>query len=345
MADRGEYSEREIREDPLTGSFVIISPSRRGRPGATEQGDRHADSLGRERCPFCPGRESEIPPILFQGNALADSRPWHTRVFVNKYPALAPVNLGGALNHGCYRTWPGEGVHEVIVETPHHDEDLFAMPVESVEHLLATYAARVAEVRSKHPRLYPALFKNYGRKAGATLRHPHSQLIATPVLPTHVREREDRMRRVFEEDGCCAVCRLVVAETGIRERVIWEDDHFIAFVPFAAESMCETMIVPRRHCSDLSDIDSSERTSLARAISALTGALERTLDQPSYNILFMLPSTPLLETSIAHWYMVLRPRYGVEAGFEQATGMRINASWPESDAELLRSAAVHVQAA
>jgi UDPglucose--hexose-1-phosphate uridylyltransferase len=337
--------QQSLRKDLLTGEYVIMSPSRGHRPGAAGTSDAHQDALGPERCPFCPGREDQIPPIRQQTGSDLTERPWHTRVFANKFPALDEGLVAATGCEGLYPVVAGRGVHEVIVETPNHDEDFHQLPVAAMEAVLTTYADRIRRCRVAHPDLHPTLFKNHGRKAGATLRHPHAQLIATPTLPLSVRHREARMRRYYGRKGRCMVCDIARHELLHTERVVWEDAHVVGFVPFAATVPHEIMIVARRHQSDLVHMTQEEVRSAAIAISTLAGALERILGTASYNLLVLTPSGITVEEPFAHWFIRLLPRYGVEAGFEAATGMRINSVLPEDSAAMLRDAVPHVLAA
>jgi UDPglucose--hexose-1-phosphate uridylyltransferase len=336
--------ERAVRRNILTGEDVIFSPSRGRRPGAQASEDIHKDALGVEGCPFCPGHEELIPPILSEHGTTSAERPWNTRAFANKYPAL-DADLPPQKADYPYPTWRGHGIHEVIVETPHHEEDLHEMETESLAAVVETYVERVAKLRDAHPQLYPTLFKNHGRKAGATLRHPHAQLIASPVVPQAVRVRERRARRYFARTGRCLACQVIEIERSQGERIIWSDDHFLAVVPYAASTGFEVMIIPKRHCADITLLDAQERLSLALAMGRLSGALDHVVGGSAYNLLFALGTTESLAAPWQHWYMMIRPRFGVDAGFESATGMRINASWPEDNAAVLRDALRQVQAA
>jgi UDPglucose--hexose-1-phosphate uridylyltransferase len=326
-----------LRWNALEQEYVIFSPSRADRPHASQAEDPHRDSLGSDRCPFCPGHEEEIPPVRLEMSAGPGHRPWATRVFQNKYPALDERDDLRSVGSDPM-TLPGVGLHEVIVETPIHDEDLHEMPVSSVKSVIETYKSRLIDLRHRHPHLYPVLFKNHGRRAGASLRHPHSQLIAVPAPPSRCTRMASHMRAHHESHGSCLLCSMIGAEEEAGSRIIWSDDQALVFVPFAAQVPHEIIIAPRLHSTDVTTTSGEVLTSMAEALTRATFALERALGSIAYNVVTELPAWYLPTNDAAHWSMRIIPRIGVEAGFEYGSGMRINTVWPETSAAMLREA-------
>lgn len=183
-------SSSELRQDLITEEWVVCAPERSNRPRQFPDADDASDD---ERgpvdgCPFCPGHEHMLPDVLFEwtpSNAghppPEPTLPWHTRSVPNKYPALEPVEDREAYTCMMYRSRSGHGRQEVIITSPRHQESLARMPVARVESVLRTYQHRYHALRAKG--LVPIIFHNHGASAGASLAHPHSQIIAPAIDP------------------------------------------------------------------------------------------------------------------------------------------------------------------
>ena len=202
----------ELRQDPITGNWVIIAPERAGRPTDFTKGA--AEVVRRSHvCPFCPGNEAMTPPAVMtvpeSSNPDEPASPawpaWEVRVFPNKFPALDAIAAGGG--HGeagagvpvLFERLDGVGVHEVIVETPDHGATLATLSLESIENVLRVYQARIRELEKDQRIRHVVIFRNHGSEAGATLEHGHSQLVALPIVPLRVREESRRGSSVFLE--------------------------------------------------------------------------------------------------------------------------------------------------
>ncbi len=334
----------EIRQNKATKEWVIYAPARGKRPHDFQQDrrdERPALPPYDSRCPFCPGNEEMLPDVLAESPAI-DGNGWQTRIVPNKYPAVTPSGSIARHTRGIYKVMQGYGHHEVIVESPLHNADLATLPVAAVEAVIATYHRRYVELRTDERNLLILIFRNHGPRAGASLSHPHSQLIATGMVPRHLRMREEEAQSYFDEWGRCVLCDIVAFEQTDRRRVVLENESFLAFVPFAAEVPFETWIVPRRHQSDFGLATALERADLARALRGLLGRLHVRLNDPDYN--YVINSTPRADEPHLHWFVRVRPRLITRAGFEIGSGMRINPSLPEADAAFLNEPADSWQA-
>jgi len=347
----------ETRRDRLTNQWVTFAPSRSGRPRrttSTPETETPADAAAPpgkdsvkdpaegpvEGCPFCPGHEDMLPSIRWAWtDAEAPPPSWRTRVVPNKYPALAPdcpppSSSAGAC--GLYQSRASRGTQEVIIETPHHHQPLATMPVAQVDAVLRTYLQRYRAVREDRSGLFPFLFRNHGASAGASIAHPHSQLIAPDVPPPLIQQEEQAAKARYDELGRCPYCAMVEAELTAETRLVHTDDHFVAFVPFAAEVPYELWIVPREHTPEFGRLTPPRRRALAETLRSVLERLRTRVDNPDYNLFVRTaldydPDSPHL-----HWSLRIRPRTTVLAGYEQATGERINPSIPERDAAVLR---------
>jgi UDPglucose--hexose-1-phosphate uridylyltransferase len=210
------------------------------------------------------------------------------------------------------------------------------MSVAQVDAVLETYLQRYHAIRSADEELIPALFRNHGARAGASIPHPHSQLIAPNFRPPQI-EREERAARArYEELGACPYCVMIENELDTEDRLVWTNEAFVVFVPFAAEVPYEMWILPRTHDPEFGRLAAEDRTALAQALRAVLQRLHQCLNDPDYN--FFVRTALDYDTSQAHlhWSLRIRPRTTVQAGYEVGTGQRINPSIPERDAAVLR---------
>jgi UDPglucose--hexose-1-phosphate uridylyltransferase len=337
----------ELRHDPIQHRWVIIATDRSKRP--TDFLSEASGFVEGAFCPFCPGHEDKTPPeisALRNNGSRPDAPGWSVRVIPNKFPALM---IEGGLDRkgmGIYDRMRGVGAHEVIVESPDHNLSLADMPLEQFTDVVTYYRERHADLL-RDPRFkYILLFKNHGSTAGASLAHPHTQIIATPVTPRTVAVELDSARAHHNVKERCLFCDVIDQEIDEGRRVVYLDDQYIAFTPYASRFPFEIMLAPRRHRHRLVDIDAAETVGLARALKDVLTRLKRALRDPPYN--FMFHTAPNTETthkrahywqSLAfdyHWHIEILPRLTKVAGFEWGTGFYINPTAPEEAARFLK---------
>lgn len=326
----------ELRRDPVIGRWVIISSSRGKRPGNLEI---QQDFPQGGTCPFCPGSEDKTPPEIlayYNNGREKDKSGWWVRVIPNKFPALEIEGGLDRVGDGMYDRMNGVGAHEVIIETPNHDQPLHDHEVNRLEDVFWAFRDRIVDL-SKDPRLeYIMVFKNHGAAAGASLQHPHSQLIAIPMVPIRVKEEVQGSKTYFDHKERCVYCDMIRQEIAQGHRLVAQNKDFVAFAPFASRFPFELWIVPLRHSSDFQDIQKTEVNSLASMMKLVLGKHHRLLDNPPFN--FILHTGPLKNPKLNyfHWYIEIIPKLTKVAGFEQGTGFYINPTPPEEAAKFLR---------
>lgn len=328
----------ETRQDCITKQWVACAPNRSTRPMKTgPRVPQHdpTDDRPVDDCPFCPGHEAALPSVLWELEADGDV-PWRTRVVPNKYPALTADRSPFDQTCGLYRSRASHGVQEVIVDTPYHYQTLAHMPVSQVDAAVQTYLRRYRAVRTGYDDLLPFVFRNHGAQAGASLPHPHSQLIATSISPPRIEREEQAARTRYEETGDCPYCEMIEAELRAEERLVWTEEDFVVFVPFAARMPYEMWILPRAHSPEFGRLKGTKRTAFATALHEAVRRLYDRLDDPDYNFFVRTALQYESDAPHLHWSLRLRPRTTVEAGFEQSTGIQVNPSIPERDAAVLR---------
>lgn len=327
----------ELRKDPIVGRWVIIASERGKRP--TTFASIRDDSKA-SLCPFCPGQESHTPPEIIAYRK-ADSEPnkpgWSLRVISNKYPALI---VEGELNRepqGVYDRMSGLGAHEVIIETPIHDQDMVSMSDEQVKDVLWAYRERILDLERDSRLKYILVFKNHGQAAGASLEHSHSQLIATPIIPKRVVEELSGSERYYNFKERCIYCDIIRQELSDNERIVSDFDSFVTVQPFAPRFPFETWIIPKAHQSAYKEMSDNEYLILARCLKDTLLRLKIALNDPPFN--FMLHTRPVrLDESkdYYHWHIEIIPKLTKVAGFEWGSGFYINPTAPEEAAEYLR---------
>jgi len=328
----------EIRQDLLSEHWVIYAPQRGQRPGAAEpqQAVREQMPESQAQCPFCPGNESRLPSIIQEINT-PNGRPWQNRVIPNKYPVLTPEGEIAGTNRGIYLTAAAYGVHEVIIESPLHSQDIPTMSEKEVETLIETYSMRYGHTYREHDEVAAVIiFRNHGPRAGTSLRHPHSQLIAAGIIPQWVSHKERIAKDYFGSNKRCVMCDILEFEQSDKARIIFENELFLAFVPFAATAPFEVWIVPKRHCSDFGLASEQERKELAQALCDALQRYQDILGDPDYNYVIHSYSRQPTMVPYLHWYIQIKPRLTTPAGFEMGSGMHVNPSLPEENAKVLR---------
>jgi UDPglucose--hexose-1-phosphate uridylyltransferase len=344
----------ELRKDPISDRWVVISTERGKRPtdfAMPRVSDESSNDLS--KCPFCEGHEKMTPPEILawrKGGTQPDSPGWEIRAMQNKFPALTPEGDVNRTGMGVYDMMSGIGAHEVIVESPRHNDNIPDLPDEHVEKILWAYKQRIVEI-NKDPRFrYALVFKNYGKTAGASLSHPHSQLIATPITPRYVKLELSNSREYFQEKERCIFCDIIRQELGTGERIVYENEYFVVFTPFASRFPFEIWLLPRRHEHGFQVMPDEERLLLAQCLKDVLKRLQVVLNDPPYN--YVLHTSPSITPRPGkpdywgtieydyHWHIEIIPRLTKMAGFEWGSGLYINPTAPEQAAKFLREAAI-----
>lgn len=326
----------ELRQDRTSGAWVIIAPGRERRPADwTVVSELDAVSSRDSGCPFCPGNEALLPSILEE--MPSDASPgWRTRVVPNKFPALNSEAQGDCRDHGSFITANCYGHHEVIIENPGHDSDIPFLSDEEATAVTSCYRRRYLALM-QDPQIESVLvFRNHGKAAGASLRHPHSQVVALGTVPPWVQSSEVWARERYDETGRCALCETLAYEMDDGRRIVHDGEWFVALVPFAAASPFELWLVPKRHQASFSTIGGDEQAELATLLRLALIRLRAALGDSPYNYVIDSASKNGGGTPHLHWRLRIVPYLVRPGGFELGAGLPINPSLPEEDAAILR---------
>ena len=328
----------ELRKDPVTGRWVIISTERRKRLSDFLL-ESVQPSAGNGSCPFCAGHEQMTPKELLafgRNGGAPNTTGWSLRVVPNQFPVLRVEGTLDREGEGLFDKMNGIGAHEVIIESPRHEATLASLDEAAVEQVLQACRERVQDLKRDRRFRYMIIFKNHGAAAGASLEHSHTQLIALPIVPREVRDEVDGARSHYMTKERCVFCDILRQETGDRRRLIAENADMVAVSPYAPRFPFETWILPRRHQAQFEDAPRHEYASLARLLGDILRRMNRALQTPPYNLL--IHSAPVAEAAADyyHWHVEIIPKLTKVAGFEWATGFYLNPTAPEEAAQVLR---------
>jgi UDPglucose--hexose-1-phosphate uridylyltransferase len=327
-----------IRQDPTTKEWVIISTERAKRPDEFKQ-DHSQTSLSPHQtaCPFCPGNETLTPPEILR-LPFSENGNWAVRVVPNKFSALWGTGEATRREEGLlFREMDGVGSHEVIIETPQHNRRIARMADEEVGHILRACQSRYRAL-AKDTRIKSIIiFKNHGERAGTSLEHPHTQLVATPVAPMLIRRKYEVAVAHYDDTGRCLYCDLVGAELEAKIRVLFKTDGFVVFNPYASRLPFETWIAPHRMQSSFDQVSPNDLSELACVLRRTLHGLDRALNNPHFN--FVIHSAPVGDHQRDYylWHIQILPRLTPIAGFELGSGIFINTMLPEESADFLRN--------
>ncbi|MGZ4850392.1 MAG: galactose-1-phosphate uridylyltransferase [Candidatus Bathyarchaeia archaeon] len=337
----------ELRKDYLLNRWVVIATERSRRP--TDFAKPRNESSKAAVCPLCVGNENMTPPALLlylkEPNEITKAedpvdgeRPknWLVRGIPNLFPAFNPPKQAEDQKEVIKSETLANaiGAHEVIVESPDHDEDPADAQQPQLELVIQAYVDRLRELSAKSYVKYVSIFRNYRQEAGASLTHAHSQLIAMPIVPSLIQEEFDASKTYYEKNGKCVFCDIIEQEAR-GPRLVLENSDFIVFTPYASINPMEFWIVPKKHSANILDLDDDEISIFAKTLKASLKALKELVNDPPYNYGFHLAINKEARDHY-HWHLEVYPKLSIWAGFEISTGTYINTVTPENAAESLR---------
>ena len=319
----------QLRLDPLNGRWSVISQERRERPFAFQTRCLPVEADPRP-CPFCgDGDGDDLPPSLEFG----DANGWQVRVVPNRYPAfeggvpMAVTNLGPVFTQA-----PGSGVHEVLLLGPEHERSWAELDDARSALVMQAVAARMTAHSALPGLRYSQAIVNAGREAGASLEHPHGQLMGIPFVPREITDEQAGFARFT---GNCLLCTTLDAEESAGNRVVYADDDVLVVCPYWSGTPFEMLVLPRNHRAHLAKASGDDLAAVGRALQRGLAALRTCVGDIAYNVVFH--SAPYRSAGDFHWHAHVLPKATTRAGFELGTGVVINVVSPEEAATNLRS--------
>jgi len=331
----------ELRFDLVGKDWVVIATGRAKRPETFKKEKRKTDELPRNLCPFCKIETQEKPTVVFyNGKKIAGdadfSGKWTSLSIPNKYPAFVSAPMPKIkVDGGIYKRMNAVGYHEVVI-TKDHKKSLAQLPTDKVKEVFSVYQARYLDLMKSEIVSYISIFHNHGKEAGASISHPHSQIITTPLIDNELMNSLEGARQYYQEHKQCVYCAMDRWEVKDRKRIVYENNDFLAICPFASKSAFEVIISPKKHLPYFEKITDAEKQNLADAFRIVLKKLYKGLNDPAYN--FYLHSAPCdgHNYDYYHWHWTILPKTATWAGFEMGTRIEISTIEPEKAAELLR---------
>jgi len=323
----------ELRREPVTRMWVVVTTDHPKGPSdylSFKPPYRVQEVEG--PCPFCPGNEKMTPQETY--SLRRDGGRWSVRVVPNKFPFFHIEGDYDRRPEGMYDVMEAIGAHEIVVEAPDHDQSLATMEPMQIEKILRAYRERLTDLEKDQRFQQFLILKNY---PGIFNRHPHSHILAMPVIPKRIDEEVWGTLDYYQSKERCIFCDIIKEEMAMKKRVILETVHFLIFLPFASRYPFEAWIIPKVHSPDFHRIKEEEMADLSGGIQSLFRCFFELLSDPPYS--FTLHTSPVqnrFHRPEYHWHIETRLRIGLREGFEWGTGFFVNPTPPEDAANFLR---------
>lgn len=341
----------ELRKDPLTQRWVIVSTERTKNPAEFISSSTTADFEQGKTDPLAEGNEKMTPPEIYAvrpKGGTPNAAGWKVRVIPNTYPVLRIEGQNRAEGVGIYDLMEGVGAHEIIVETPKSDQPLETLSLEEIAEVFKTFKLRMMDLEKDMRFRYLLVFKNVGKVAGAALGHAHSQLIATPVVPKIVQDKLERSRAYHADKERSIFEDILQQELRDNLRIVYQNAGCVAFCPYASRFPFEISIYPRRQMCDFHAVEKNDLLQIADCYKVVIQKLNKALNHPHYNCL--LYTAPTRSSTAAarldgldryfRWHLEIFPRVTMITGFEVGSGFYINPVPPESAAQFMQDVQV-----
>lgn len=333
LAENDKISE--LRQDLVTGDWVVIATSRAKRPEdfAKQKKEEIKEESGKE-CLFCdPVASGQEKDTLIYSDAKGE---WSLRVLPNKFPAFSREDYPKHFNEGPYFGMDSIGYHEIVI-TRDHKRQIANMETTEVAEILDAYQDRYIDLMNKKSVNYIEIFHNHGKEAGASIKHPHSQLMAISVISPYIKGELDGAEEYHRQNEECVYCKMAEWELENKKRIVFENENFVVFCPFASRAAFETWVIPKKHKPYFERISAQDKIEAGEALQKAVGKIYKALNNPDYN--FYIHTSPCdgKDYPHYHWHIEILPRTAVWAGFELSTGIEISTIEPEAAAEYLKN--------
>lgn len=327
------------RKNLITNDWVIFAPKRGQRPrDFLSHFGNNIEILNQRpeykpKCPFCKGNEKTDEKEIFR---ISHQNQWQVRVLENKYASVSRKELIITRFSNFQKEISGFGIHDVIIDSPKHNTTIALMNQQEVRMLVNAYLKRYKQIQ-KHPHVeHIVIFKNQGIKAGGSLEHPHSQIYGLPVIPFETKVRLREMDQYYDFNNSCLLCDIIANEIKEKKRIIYQNDYFISWVPYASLSPYHIWIVPRVHTTSFGLIDNKQLPAFADILKKVLYKLYIGLVNPDYNFIIQSLSKYDKENRYFHWYLSIIPQIKTKGGLEYSGGVFINPILPEQAALALK---------
>ncbi|MDD3190387.1 MAG: galactose-1-phosphate uridylyltransferase [Candidatus Pacebacteria bacterium] len=327
----------ELRRDLVSGTWVAFSTKRRARPDFHKATPRVSDNYDNPKdCLFCRenfDKQKQEKDTLMYLNKNGD---WTIRVFPNKFPIFSSTISGlNRRDEGPFEIMDGVGYHEVLVAADHR-KNFPDLEIPQIVEVFDAYQERYLALMNKRNVKYISIFKNYGSTAGASIVHPHNQIVAMPIIDPDVARSLDGSARYFQAHKECVHCVMLKWEIEKGERIIFENEDFVVLCPFVSRVSFEIRIYPKKHLSYFERITKNQKIKLSEAVRAALRKVKYNLDDPDYNMFLHTAPCDGQTYDHYHWHFEIFPKTNIWAGLELSTGIEVCSILPEEAAKILK---------
>jgi len=333
----------ELRFDLAGRNWVVIATGRAKRPEEFKKEKKKSAEVSSKNCPFCQIHTQEKPTLIFSDGkeiSFTDwknlTKNWTIIVIPNKYPAFSPhPHIDEKIEGGLYQKMNAVGFHEIVV-TKNHEKHVAQFSVEQIEELVDVYQKRYLDLMPQKFVNHVSIFHNHGPGAGASIFHPHSQIITTPLIDVDLRTALLNSKIYSESKKECIYCKMNNWEMKVKKRIVFENKDFLVICPFASKTAFEVIVSPKKHLSYFERIIEEEKWTFAEAFGMALKKIYKGLNDPDYN--FYLHTAPCdgQNHDYYHWHWTILPKTSIWAGFELGTKIEISTIEPEKAAQYLR---------
>ncbi len=328
----------EIRKNIITGDDVVIAIERGKRPHDFKHDEEEVKSGG--YCPFCYGNEGDTPEEIIAVSDDSERKPntsgWRIRVVPNKFAAFDIEEELKKSKDVFYEKMTGVGVAEVVIESNEHNSTFGTHDYEHIKDIIRVLKERYNNLVQDERLKYVQIFKNFGGIAGASLEHPHWQIMATPLVPSVIKKELRGAKKYYKEEGSCVYCDMLDYELELDKRIITRENDFVAFNPYASRYPFETWVMPKEHNSNFGSITEEEIGDLSYVLQMIIRKFEVGFNNPPFNIILHTAPCNVDCKEEYHWHIEILPRLSIAAGFELGTGSFINPTPPKLAAQSLK---------
>lgn len=336
----------ELRLDLVSQDWVVIATGRAKRPETfkKEQAPSVCDEKEEiEKCFFCNIETQEKPVLISEKGKISSPvkknipKDWTIAVVPNKFPAFLPhPDLDETVEGGIYKKMNAVGFHEVVV-TRDHKKHMGQFSVEEIKEVVDAYQARYLALMKEKFVNNVSIFHNHGKTAGASVSHPHSQIITTPLVDVDLKNALLKSQSYSKEKKECVYCKMNEWELKVKKRIVFENEGFMAACPFASKMAFQTIVSPKKHSPYFEKITEDEKWQFSEAFQKALSKICKGLNNPDYNFYLHTAPCDFKSHDYYHWHWTILPKTSTWAGFEIGTRIEISTIEPEKAAEYLRS--------
>ena len=334
----------ELRYDLVSKDWVVIGNKRGHRPNDFKNPSKSKSyQKSKKGCYFCDSNiRNQKPATLVYVNGKNQRldgsivKDWTLVVIGNMYPVFEPDdNLNEVIRGGIYKEMRAVGYQEIVIPRD-HNKHIGLMEVEQIKEIIDAYQQRYLDLMNKNHVNHIAIYQNHGPASGASIVHPHSQIVTTPLIDNDLQRTLQNTKKYYLKNKKCIYCKMLKWEMKVKKRIVFENEDFLVICPFASKRAFQMIITPKKHGAYFEKIKEKEKLNLAHALREALRKLDKGLNNPSYN--FYLHTSPCdgKKYDYYHWHFTILPRTSIWAGFESGSGMEISSILPEKATKFLR---------